>query len=321
MQIIYTLVVIGLLVHSSAWSSSSEGEGEHHKTILTLAWGASARIGKRPTMEDFSSASSDGTAFGVFDGHRGAFAAKYAATHLLPALQRMEQGPDYSAVFAELDELIEARDASGTTAITALISLTSYGYRLNLARVGDSYGICSSTHDLGLHHLHQGHLHRPENKFERSRIERAGGNVYLDSTDYTARVACPDTSILGLGVTRALGDRAWPNTSVSPEPYVEHYFLEPERDKFLILATDGIWDYVDQRHAEFIVEQTLETDMEVPDCAAEQDGQPPIENGTDVRVIAAARALRDAAYARGSTDNITALVVKFVWDQHKEVGS
>lgn len=307
MQNVKAILLVSIIIHGSIWSAAGSD-----KTTLSLAWGASSRIGQRPTMEDCYSV--EGTAFGIFDGHRGDFAAKYAAKHLLPRLQMAQEGmSDYHRIFQEIDQEIEAQDTSGTTATTAIIKQGSIGYMLYIARVGDSYSMCVGGQNSG-YKVHYGEVHRPESVTEQKRIRHAGGSVYLDRAEYVARVACPDASILGLGVTRALGDRAWPNAIISPEPFAFGHSLNPKTHKFLVLASDGVWDYVDSDLAQYIVQQTLQDDTEVPDLADEQDCEPSKESGNDGRAIAAARALRDAAYAHGSTDNITAMVINFVWN-------
>lgn len=302
MQNVKAILLVSIIIHGSIWSAA----GSDKKT-LSLAWGASSRIGLQPTMEDVY-AVCNGNSFGVFDGHRGDFAAKYAATHLLARLQ-MDQ--DHGKVFKEIDAEIEAQDASGTTATAAIIKQESHGYILYLARVGDSYSMCVGNNNPACK-IHYGEAHRPENVQEQERIKRAGGRVYLDRDEYVTRVGCFNPEILGLGVTRALGDRAWPNSVISPQPDGCGRKLN-KTDKFLVIASDGVWDYVDSALAEFIVKETLENDIDVPDLADKQDLEPSKESGNDGRAIAAARALRDAAYAHGSTDNITAMVVNFVW--------
>lgn len=109
---------------------------------------------------------------------------------------------------------------------------------------------------------------------EEARIEQHGGFV---STDGRVNGI--------LAVARALGD-VFLQPMVSPEPFVYSAELNP-RDEFLILACDGLWDVFEDQDAVDFVRPLIDTPQ-----------------------VAASR-LRDAAFTRGSTDNISVIVVSF----------
>lgn len=83
--------------------------------------------------------------------------------------------------------------------------------------------------------------HKPEDEPEMKRIRKAGGKVTFDG-----RVNG------GLNLSRALGDHAYKQNAVLPPqeqmisalPDVRHITIEPERDEFMILACDGIWNFM-----------------------------------------------------------------------------
>lgn len=86
-----------------------------------------------------------------------------------------------------------------------------------------------------------------------------------------------------LGVARALGDTfLQPMVTCVPDVFE----VSPNDYDLLILACDGLWDVVSDREAAIVA---LSTD---------DAGQ-------------AAKRLRDFAFARGSDDNISVLVVRF----------
>lgn len=69
-----------------------------------------------------------------------------------------------------------------------------------------------------------------------------------------------------------------------------------ENTEYLILACDGLWDVISEQES-----------IEI--------ASPLIRNyNTEV----ASKRLRDVAYARGSTDNITVLVIKFLTNDEIE---
>jgi len=73
------------------------------------------------------------------------------------------------------------------------------------------------------------------------RIVKAGGEVTSDG-----RVNG------GLNLSRALGDHAYKQNMVLPPheqmisalPDVRHITIDPEKDEFMVLACDGIWNFM-----------------------------------------------------------------------------
>jgi protein phosphatase 1B len=129
----------------------------------------------------------------------------------------------------QLPEFNRGEDKSGSTAVACLIT-PSHTYLINC---GDSRAILVSGGEcvLGTYD------HKPINPCERERIENAGGSVMIQRVNGS------------LAVSRALGDFEYKNVEgrgpceqlVSPEP--ECYVRQrSERDEFIVLACDGIWD-------------------------------------------------------------------------------
>ena len=115
--------------------------------------------------------------------------------------------------------------------------------------------------------------HKPDDPLERKRIRELGGYV-----SYTGRIL---DDIL---VARSLGD-AQNQPYVTSEPYVAHFELT-DKDEFLILACDGVWDVVSDEGAVELVREYSKKSLASP-----------------------AVALRDHAYSAGSTDNLSAIIV------------
>ena len=51
-----------------------------------------------------------------------------------------------------------------------------------------------------------------------------------------------------LAVTRAFGDHALKNDGVTAKPFINKHVLRPF-DKFLVIASDGVWDVLDDQDA------------------------------------------------------------------------
>eukprot|EP00392_Amoebophrya_sp_AT5.2_P015616 g15829.t1 len=88
-------------------------------------------------------------------------------------------------------------------------------------------------------------------------------------------------------VTRALGDFAFKTSGVTCEPYYAQRELKPD-DVCICLATDGLWDVLDEDDVAGIVLATS-------------------RKGDKLRRVA--QNLVDVSKNRGSTDNITTCVV------------
>ena len=63
-------------------------------------------------------------------------------------------------------------------------------------------------------------------------------------------------SLIGLAMSRSIGDHAVKNVGVIPEPTVFKHELSPD-DKFLILASDGVWEFIENQEAVDIVKSNL----------------------------------------------------------------
>lgn len=159
----------------------------------------------------------------------------------------------------------------GCTATTAVI----LGQRLVVGHVGDSravLGISGKTIELTQDH-------KPNRPDERQRIEDVGGTVVHAGTWRVGGV---------LAVSRSFGNRMLKQYIVA-HPELREDTLGPDA-KCLVVATDGVWDVVENEEAVELVSRY--TDAE-----------------------AAAKALAALAYDRGSYDNISCVVCLFDFAQ------
>lgn len=101
--------------------------------------------------------------------------------------------------------------------------------------------------------------HKPEDEPEMERIVKAGGEVTSDG-----RVNG------GLNLSRALGDHAYKQNMVLPPqeqmisalPDVRHVTIEPEKDEFMVLACDGIWNFMSSQSVVQFVRSRLSLNYE-----------------------------------------------------------
>ncbi|KHG09641.1 putative protein phosphatase 2C 59 [Gossypium arboreum] len=149
------------------------------------------------------------------------------------------------------------------------------GDRLLVANVGDSRAVICR----GGNAIAVSRDHKPDQTDERQRIEDAGGFVMWAGTWRVGGV---------LAVSRAFGDRLLKQYVVA-DPEIQEEKIDSSLE-FLILASDGLWDVVSNEEAVAMIK--------------------PIQDPEQ-----AAKRLMQEACQRGSADNITCVVVRFMANQ------
>jgi len=169
-------------------------------------------------------------------------------------------------------------DQSGTTAVCGFITKND----IICANCGDSRAIVSSGGELKL----VTRDHKPYNDEEKRRIEKAGGSVMMQRVNGS------------LAVSRALGDYEYKATENMPSieqqvsPLPEIFVLERDydRDEFLVLACDGIWDVMSNQEVLDFVNKELQI---------REDRGEICDN------------LIEECFQRGSRDNMSVVLVTF----------
>lgn len=279
-----------------------------------LRCGASEMQGWRVTMEDAHTTIPvieklpDHGFFAVYDGHGGDQVAKYSGTHVMSKLIATEEWGEYVALadkttyeaaklcgnamrqaFFDIDaemklrpEVVSGEDQSGCTAIAAIIS-PSFTI---VANAGDSRSIlCKGGRTLAM-----SEDHKPTNKTETERIEKAGGCVSMKRVNGD------------LAVSRALGDFSYKQSDhlsaaeqqVSAEADIT---IQPRdgTEEFLVICCDGIWDVMENDEVGDYVRQNLKN--------FETKNTPVSQASCD---------LIDTCLKKGSRDNMSAVVVAYL---------
>jgi serine/threonine protein phosphatase PrpC len=210
---------------------------------------------------------------GVYDGHGGAAVADLVAAELHRKFFQARAaglGPEaaFLRAYEETDRATGHFQHCGTTAANFFVQ----GDRLAVAHVGDARIVLVTAE--GAEQLTEDH--RLDDPRERERILGAGGEI---EEPYVMRGG------YGLMPTRVLGDGWFHPVGAIATPDVGSRALTSS-DVYLIAATDGLWDVLDNDHVGRIARSAP---------GAQQ----------------AAVALSDAAFAAGCRDNLTILVVSF----------
>lgn len=133
---------------------------------------------------------------------------------------------------------------SGTTLSMAIIR----GNRITGVNIGDSRVIIGNEEHGKLAAEEFTHDHKPDSPKEKERILAAGGRVfaveYDDGIDGPPRVWLGHMDVPGLAMSRSLGDAVAHTAGVISDPEFTERDLDPSKDKFIIVATDGLWEFV-----------------------------------------------------------------------------
>lgn len=93
--------------------------------------------------------------------------------------------------------------------------------------------------------------HKPDLPEEKKRIEAANGEVAPLACwpDGPHRVWIKDGNVPGLAMSRSLGDGVAHAVGVSSEPEFITHTIDVETDKYLIIASDGVWEFISSEEA------------------------------------------------------------------------
>lgn len=229
--------------------------------------------------------------YAVFDGHGGPKVSKFLDGHLSryfvdPKVKYPLSKRYVNKVYNHLQQLLRVkfREFSSYSGSTGLVVIhfnnggTDY---LNVMNTGDCRVVlCRNNIAIPLTKDH-----KPEFPEEKRRITSLGGDIVFDGDDWR---------IEGLSVSRAFGDiKATPYVTHTPDIY--RYPLD-KRDKFMIIACDGLWDGLSNQDAvNYVLNMCYSDDL----CSRDD---------TNINI---ARRLGELSIQKGSTDNITAIVVFF----------
>ncbi len=240
---------------------------------LPLHWGEYSRPGNDPmkavkenqdslVVLDGYGGRSDQMFFGVFDGHgpAGALASAFCKKRVPEAW--LEGGDLVSDTFQAINrgcisvnqELhISAVDVymSGTTAIMSLLR----GSKLYIANVGDSRAVLGRLSSSGvIKAIELSTDQKPDRPDEHARILACGGRVFEWGV---SRVWLRDADIPGLAMSRSFGDIAAETVGVFAEPELAEVTLG-KSDRFIIWASDGVWEFITSQEAADIVAPYLD---------------------------------------------------------------
>eukprot|EP00611_Tribonema_gayanum_P027397 TRINITY_DN6756_c0_g1_i1.p1 TRINITY_DN6756_c0_g1~~TRINITY_DN6756_c0_g1_i1.p1 ORF type:complete len:471 (+),score=133.79 TRINITY_DN6756_c0_g1_i1:2160-3572(+) len=198
--------------------------------------------------------------FAVFDGHgeHGDVISHYAMHELQSRLEvhpALVSDPAlaFKETFIAVDRaLAKTHGAEATFSGTTAVCVLMREDHLWIANAGDSRAVLAQ-HRAGAAGYTAKDLsidQNPNSPAEQQRIEAAGGFVSPPpEPGLSARVWLDrEMTQIGLAMARSIGDHAVKGIGVIAEPEVTEHFLGPD-DQFLILASDGVWEFISSQEA------------------------------------------------------------------------
>ncbi|KAJ3675235.1 hypothetical protein LUZ60_004277 [Juncus effusus] len=247
-----------------------------------FSYGYSTFKGKRASMEDFYHATTHDVNgqmvafFAVFDGHGGSRAAEYLKANLFNNLIGHPNFiSDTKTAIVEAFKQTDENYLEGTKDNQKDAGSTATTALL----IGDKLFVANVGDSRTVASKSGSAValsvdHKPDRSDERQRIEKAGGFILWAGTWRVGGV---------LAVSRAFGDKLL-KPFVIAEPEIQEE--DTELIDFIIIASDGLWNVISNKDAVDLVRGVSDAE-------------------------AASRRLIEEAYARGSSDNITCVVVRF----------
>ena len=228
--------------------------------------------------------------YAVYDGHGGKFVSKYLSENLPkyflnPQTVYPLSGKYIRNSFKEIQSTLEKKYEDkctfcGSTCLVAVDYVYEKRRFIDVMNAGDSRCIISRNNKANVVTKD----HKPNWPEEKERIKKMGGEIIFDGYDWR---------IGDLSVSRAFGDLD-NKPYISANPEIFRYKIN-KNDQFLLLACDGLWDVFDNQEAvNFIISNSYD-----------------LEHNRINKKINIARLLADSALQKGTTDNVTIIIVFF----------
>ena len=174
--------------------------------------------------------------FGIFDGHGGDFVSKYLKENFAPNLEKNIKKNNslnfrsilktaIESIDKDLEKFGEAENCGSTGTVVIVNNNSVY-----CANIGDSKCFYISKNNV----VQLSEDHNCSNQKEKEELKKKGIKIFQNRV-----FGC-------LALTRTFGDNELKKDGVGCEPSIKKIFLDKNNVKFIIIASDGIWDVVNE---------------------------------------------------------------------------
>ena len=166
-------------------------------------------------------------------------------------------------IYIQIDNILKKKDYDSDFSGSTSCSLFIIGKHIICSNLGDSRAILiKNSNEI----VNLSNDHKPNNKKEYERIIKKGGEIRKNSLDLNEyninenniyeiipfRIYFKNENFPGLAMSRSIGDFIAKKIGVINEPEIFDYKICDD-DKFIILASDGLWEFVSNEDARNIV--------------------------------------------------------------------
>lgn len=206
---------------------------------------------------------------GICDGHGsyGHLVSEYICNTLPPKIKIISNENIKKAFLSTNKSLVEESkidcSLSGSTCSSLIISQD----KLISANVGDSRAVLARYENGQYNAINLTRDHKPTEPDEMKRILNNGGRIKQFTEPRTGnsigpeRIWLKNSEIPGLAMSRSLGDNLAHTVGVSAEPEIQKFEFNGT-EKFILLASDGIWEFIDSDESVRIIKDFYEKDMD-----------------------------------------------------------
>ena len=250
--------LIELLLSKNSKLDDNYEKIPNSKVINTNNCYSIAVKGDRDYMEDTFTINTfeDITIYAVFDGHGGDEISKKLVTLYPKAVfQNLNREDRYNvqkvkkiinALYCKIDYLL--KKTKGDSGSTAIVCIT-IGNTLYMINLGDSRGSIFYYKNNQPTLLFSTSDHKPDNIMEKLWINKCGGTVEQEEDD--------DPRVDGdLALSRAFGDYYLKYKTIDDKigpvsniPDIKAFAIDFSKKMYIILASDGLWDVMDNQEA------------------------------------------------------------------------
>ena len=208
---------------------------------------------------------------GVCDGHgmHGHFISEYVSKFLPVNLTNISSDEYIKSAFLNIQKSLLTENIkidsslSGTTCVSVILSLE----KIICINLGDSRAILARYENGTYNAINLSRDHKLTEPDEMKRVLNSGGIIkqYCDikTKEYTGpeRVFLNNSEIPGLAMSRSIGDSIAHNIGVISEPEILRLNYNGN-EKFIVIASDGIWEYIDSEECVKIIKDYYENNMD-----------------------------------------------------------
>lgn len=201
---------------------------------------------KSKSIDNFNG-NTNNSLFCVFDGHGGDMVARFLQKNFDVTYKKklgvagIDIETALKTAFKEVDNEIKKCDfisMGSTGCVVHVIKESVSSLKVYCANIGDTR--CSLISPVNIKRL--SYDHKASDPTEKNRILKSGGSVINDR-------------VMGqLMLSRAFGDFEFKSFGVKSDPYISKTEIDlNEKNQFLILACDGIWDVLSEDDIKHII--------------------------------------------------------------------